>query len=332
MIRGESFPAGSLSRRRFVQLAGASGLGILTGAGRLGASGEVESIAVAEGTWGRIEKLGEGIWAVASTPLAHDDWTTLCNGGIVAGENRVLVIESFAGPEGARLVAEQARQLCGRWPTDVIVTHYHGDHANGFEGFADGDNRPALWMTAETQKWIRNEDAKRDPAPAPLRRELLEAAMLLDPEEVIHWQLGGLDLTIHPRRGHTASDVTVELDEPGVVFCGDLVWNQMFPNFRDTLPSALSASVRSLQRDSATDYVPGHGPLASAADVALFIDLIDSVEIASRTAIEKGNSAAQAAAGFSLSQPLRDWHLFRESYFEVAIGAWYKELGIDPMG
>ncbi len=56
MIRGESFAAGSLSRRRFAQLVGASGLGILTGAGRLGASGEVESTTVAEGTWGRIEE------------------------------------------------------------------------------------------------------------------------------------------------------------------------------------------------------------------------------------------------------------------------------------
>ena len=333
MIRRMNLAAGDLSRRRFVQLASATGLGLLTGSDRLAfASLDVQGSTVADGPWGRIVKLGEGVWSVISTPLVHDDWTTLCNGGIVAGKDRVLVIESFAKPAGARLVSEHARELCGEGPTDVLITHYHGDHANGLEGFAAVDSRPVIWMTATTQKLIRDADGQAEQSPTPLRQEMLDTATLIDPEAVMDLDLGGLELKIHPRRGHTASDVTVELEEPSIVFCGDLVWNQMFPNFRDTLPSALSESVRALGRERATAYVPGHGPLAGNADVARFVDLIDAVEAAALEGIEKGNPAAEAAAGFHLPQALEDWHLFQESYFEIAIGAWYKEKAIDPTG
>jgi glyoxylase-like metal-dependent hydrolase (beta-lactamase superfamily II) len=331
MIPTTILVAGALSRRQFVHLASASGLGLFAGATRLqSASRQSQSSRVAAGPWGHIERLGEGIWAVVSTPLAHDDWTTLCNGGIVAGSDRVLVIESFAAPAGARLVAQQARELSGRWPTDVLVTHYHGDHANGLEGFAAGDSRPVIWMTATTRKLIVEADRHRDESLDPLRKEMLDSARLIDPEAVLQLNLGDIGLQIHPRRGHTSSDVTVELEQPSIVFCGDLIWNQMFPNFRDTLPSALSKSLRSLRREAATTYVPGHGPLATDAAVGRFADLIDSVEAAARKAIENGTPAVEAAAEYRIPEALEDWHLFRESYFEVAIGAWFKELGIDP--
>ena len=333
MMRDRNTTLGTFSRRRFAQLAGASGLGLLIGGDRLAlASDAVESSRVAEETWGHIDRLGKGVWAVVSTPLADDDWTTLCNGGIVAGEDRVLVIESFARPEGARLVAEQARELAGRWPTDVLLTHYHGDHANGLEGFVAEGASPAIWMTETTRNLVVEADGRRDDSPDPRRGELLAAANLIGPDDVLHLDLGGLAVKLHPRRGHTASDVSVELDEPSVVFCGDLLWNEIFPNFRDTLPTALSESVGFLRRAAKTVYVPGHGPLASEADVARFADLLELVEVGARRAIEEGKSVAQAAAELRLPQPLANWHLFRDNYFEVAIGSWYKELGVDPAG
>jgi glyoxylase-like metal-dependent hydrolase (beta-lactamase superfamily II) len=333
MIHDRSRLPGSLSRRRFVQLAGVSGLGLFAGARHPAlASDELASTRVAEGTWGHIDRLEPGVWAVVSTPLAHDDWMTLCNGGIVAGKERILVVESFARPEGARLVAETARELTGRWPTDVLVTHYHGDHANGLEGFAAEGSTPTIWMTQTTRDLVLEADGRREDSPDALRGELLAGASLIGPDGALSMDLGGVSVKLHPRRGHTASDISVELDEQGVIFGGDLIWNKIFPNFRDTLPTALSESVGSLRREAETAYVPGHGPLASGTDVTRFVDLIDLVEAAARRAIEGGKSAAQAAAEYRLPQPLEDWHLFRDNYFEVAIGSWYKELGIDPAG
>ena len=51
----------------------------------------------------RVEKLAEGVWTVISTPMGPGGFqpTTVSNGGIVKGKDRVLAIEGFNTPAGA---------------------------------------------------------------------------------------------------------------------------------------------------------------------------------------------------------------------------------------
>ena len=289
--------------------------------------GATVSKIVANEAWGRIEQLAEGIWAVVSTPLANNDWTTLCNGGIIAGRDRVVTIEGYAKPAGAKWVAERARDLTGRWPTDVVVTHYHGDHTNGLSGYGAEEERPQVWLTAKTLELVREGDIRRELPPVSVRAEMLEGARILDPEQSTELDLGGLSISLHPRRGHTASDVTIELDEPSVVFFGDLLWNRLFPNYRDTIPTALSQSIRTGLRERETSYIPGHGPRPEPGELESYLNLVDEIEAVGRRSFEKGVSPAEAAADFKLPESVSDWTLFNDSYFEVAIRAWNKELG-----
>ena len=106
-------------------------------------NGRTRGRVVAQESFGRLERVGEGLWAFVSTPLGGD-FTTVCNGGIIAGRDGVLVIEAFQTPEGAGWIAEKARELTGKWPTHVLVTHYHGDHTGGVEGFSSGAGHPAV--------------------------------------------------------------------------------------------------------------------------------------------------------------------------------------------
>ena len=69
---------------------------------------------------------------------------------------------------------------------------------------------------------------------------------LLPAERETELDLGGRRVRIVPRQGHTASDLTVEVGDPRVVFCGDLVWIGLFPNFVDATPSRQTAHVRAL--------------------------------------------------------------------------------------
>ncbi|MCP4659025.1 MAG: MBL fold metallo-hydrolase, partial [bacterium] len=251
-------PRPTLSRRELVMLL--SALAALP-ARRLFAEEKI-----AAKPWGRPEQIGEGIWAVVSTPLAEDDWTTLCNGGLVAGKERTLAVDAYARPAGAAWVGGLARELAGRWPTDVVITHYHGDHVNGLAGFLSPEKpRPRVWITAATLELVRQADAESEAEPDPTRTEMLEQVTILAADEPTELDLGGRKVKIHPRSGHTASDVTVEIDDPSVVFFGDLVWNRMFPNYRDATPTLLSQSVRAAVRKRPTVNVPGHGPLADAA-------------------------------------------------------------------
>ncbi len=314
----------TLSRRRFLTLTAAGSAGLAFGLPRPG--GAEVSLAVKE-AWAGFATLGENVWAVASTPMESNDWRTGANGGLVAGAERVLAIESFVETRGAAWVAEVAKELTGRRPTDVLISHFHGDHANGLAGYAEGGDAPQLWVTRTTLDLINEADAQRDAPEDPVRRAMLEAAKIIDASGATDLDLGGRKVAIHPRRGHTPSDVTVEIEDPSIVFGGDLLWNGFFPNYRDTIPSPFSASVRAARRERETIYVPGHGALADGAATGQLLTLLDAVETAGRAAHEKGMSAADAAKDFSLPEEVSDWVLFNERYFEVAIGRWLMELG-----
>ena len=69
--------------------------------------------------------------------------------------------------------------------------------------------------------------------------------------------------------GHTASDVVARV-EAEVTFCGDLVWNDLFPNYMDASPIQLRESVTALIAKPSKVVVPGHGPMPSPDQLSLY--------------------------------------------------------------
>src|SRR6201999_2914136 len=98
-------------------------------------------------------KVSDGVWALISTPLNGDN-TTVSNGGIIVGRNVVLAIEGFNQPQGAVWLTTKARELTGRWPTHVALTHYHSDHANGVAGYLTATDHPVIRSTARTRDLV----------------------------------------------------------------------------------------------------------------------------------------------------------------------------------
>jgi glyoxylase-like metal-dependent hydrolase (beta-lactamase superfamily II) len=276
---------------------------------------------VAREPFGALEKVADGVWALVSTPLGGDR-TTLSNGGIIAGRNGVLAIEGFNLPQGAEWLAGQARQLTGKWPTHVVLTHYHADHTNGVAGYQTGGH-PAIHVTERTRDLVTTKNLPVDAA----RSAVLSGVELLPTNGATTIDLGGRSVRVIPRGGHTDSDVTLELEDPAVVFCGDLVWSGMFPNYVDAQPSRLAAAVRALRRSSRdTIYVPGHGAVARVADFDRYVSMLDEVEQGARRAYASGVSAADAGASFALPASLGEWVLFSKAFYPRAFEAWYREL------
>jgi len=277
---------------------------------------------VAGEPFGNLEKVSDGVWALISTPLTGDR-TTLSNGGIIAGRNAVLAIEGFNQPQGATWLAGKARELTGRWPTHVALTHYHSDHANGVAGYLSESQHPSLRATERTRALIVERNKPADDA----RTAALQDAVLLSPTDAASLDLGGRVVRIIPRSGHTDSDISLELEDPSIVFCGDLFWNAMFPNFVDAIPTKLAASVRALRRTRDTVYVPGHGAIGRVTDYDRYVSMLDEVEHAARRARAANISAADAGKDFHLPAALGEWTMFSPVFFQRAFEAWYRELG-----
>ena len=281
---------------------------------------------VAREPFGTLEKVADGVWAHVSTPL-EGNRTTVSNGGIIAGRDGVLAIEGFQTPAGAQWLAGKAKELTGKSPTHVVLTHYHADHANGVAGYLAGPEKPPIRSTARTRDLVIE---RNQTPPDEARVAAVKGAIILSPTDGTTLDLGGRTVRLIPRGGHTDSDVTVELDDPGVVFCGDLVWNKMFPNFVDTVPTRMAASVRALKRkQNATVYVPGHGPVARNADLDRYLAMFAAVEAAARKAHAAGISAEDAGSTFTMPESVGMWALFNPAsaaFYQRAFAAWYKEL------
>jgi glyoxylase-like metal-dependent hydrolase (beta-lactamase superfamily II) len=315
-----------MNRRSFVQRAGGCAAHLLwmsAGAGpvtrRLFAAprGRV----AAQEPWGRLEEVGPGMWAMISTPLAGERggpaWRTICNGGIIAGTSEVLAIEAFASVDGARWLADEALRLTSRRPTVGVVTHFHGDHCGGLPGYRADPWRMEVRATSKTRELLADQPALPD-------------ALLPGTGGEVALDLGGRTVRITSRTGHTASDVTLAVDDPHVVWCGDLVWNGMFPNYVHATPSLKAASVRALVREGADRYVPGHGALARRGDLERYLGLLDDVEAAARAALERGDPLDQAADAYRIPPGLGEWTMFSPRYFRVAFEAWRRELAGSP--
>jgi glyoxylase-like metal-dependent hydrolase (beta-lactamase superfamily II) len=273
---------------------------------------------VAAERWGRLERVAEGVWALVSTPL--EDRTTLCNGGIVAGRAGVVVVEGFASRAGARWMIDQATRLTRRRPTHVALTHYHSDHTGGLSEL--GRDVANVVGTDVTRDLIRERNAG---PPVDLLRDMV----ILQGRRPTEVDLGDRSLILVPRRGHTDSDVTVEIPDVRVAFCGDLVWNGMFPNYVDASPSRLSREVRIMRASGAATYVPGHGALTDVTGLDDYIGLLDHVEEEARRAFERGMSAEEAGASYRLPNGLEHWTLFSPTYFARAIERWMVELSAE---
>ena len=276
---------------------------------------------VADSAFASVELVTPGVWGVYSKPL-EGGFDTLCNGGIVAGEERVLAFDSYARPSGAEWVINQTKELTGRAPTDLVLSHHHGDHVGGIGTFSTRADGLRIWLTSS----IRDRVASGQVGAA---KEALEGAEVLATGETAEVDLGGISVELTAHSGHTESDLvaTAVTASHRVQFAGDLIWNRLFPNYMDARPTELESTVAKLLGASADTVVPGHGPSPTVTELQAYAKVLDAVEELARAGHEAGKSAAEAASGFALPGELGEWTLFNPRYFETAVGAWYKQLG-----
>lgn len=243
----------------------------------------------------QLQKTGDRVWAA----IVNDAGLAGGNAGFVIGDDGVLVIDTFQDPRPARVLLSEIRKLTPLPIRFVVNTHYHLDHVNGNDVFAAAG--ATIVAHRNVRAWMRTENIKMlDPPVTPEKKARVASLTLPTVVHDSHLDLflGGRRVHVRYYPGHTGSDSVVSIPDAHVVFCGDMLWKDHIPNLIDASTGAWIESLDAMQKDyGPSTWVPGHGSIASGADVLVFrkylTDLRANVQRA-QAAGKSGDALVQA--------------------------------------
>ncbi len=263
---------------------------------------------VADGVWAAIHRLGG--WAVG-------------NAGIIDLGGVTLLFDTFLTPAAADDLAAAALALTGRAPAAIVLSHFHNDHVRGTQVFpgvpvvATGATRRLIDTLGREELASDLEHAAHQHARAaamvdadhPAQRAYavyFESywAGLVASAPTVTLQLPTITfedlLEIHGSRrtarvislgaGHTPDDAVLVLEDDGVVFCSDLLFVGCHPYLADGDPDGWLRALDTLGTYGPARFVPGHGPVGTAADVRALADHIHGLRATAAQLLRDGAS------------------------------------------
>ncbi len=186
------------------------------------------------------------------------------NIGVSAGEDGILIIDDQYAPLAGRIKTALAA-LGSDTPKFVLNTHFHGDHTGSNAEF--GMN--SIIVAHEN---VRSRLVGSDSAASAL------PVITYDDDVSVHFN--GEEITlIHMPAGHTDTDSIVLFAESNVVHMGDHFFNGSFPFVDLASGGTVQGYINNLEKAMAwieedTRVIPGHGPLASKADLLAFYNVV----------------------------------------------------------
>ena len=220
------------------------------------------------------------------------------NLGLSVGEDAVFVIDDQFAPLTPKIQAAIAK-LSSEPVKFVLNTHWHFDHTGGNENLGKAG---AIIVAHEnvrkrlsTEGFIEFLGMKTKPEPK-------VALPVVTFTRDITFHLNGDELVVtYAPRAHTDGDSMVRFSKSNVVHMGDTFFNKLYP-FIDASSggtvAGVLAAVDGVLRTAGDDtkIIPGHGPLASKADLKAYRDMLAAVSGTIRGQIKTGKTLEQVIA------------------------------------
>jgi len=111
-------------------------------------------------------------------------------------------------------------------------------------------------------------------------------------DQAVDLYLGSREIHVRSFPGHTGSDSIVLIPDAQVVFAGDLFWRNMLPNMIDASTKPWIATLETLATNAGYVFVPGHGDLGAAQDVAAFRGYLVTLQTLVSEARAQGKTGA----------------------------------------
>ena len=227
------------------------------------------------------------------TVIAPDLWMLAGIGSnvtVIGTREGTIVVDSMTLVRQGVRIHERAVALAGKPVVALVNTHYHLAHTHGNPGFPVGTK---VVSTDRTLDHLRTRDAAWwADSPA---KDLLPNYTFRDT-----WSARYGEKTIraiHPGPGHTDGDLVLLLVEDRVLVAGDLFFNGYYPNIDLEAGGTVAGWPQTLDRVLALDFdtvVPGHGPLATRADLERFRAFMSSLWEQTAAVVARGGTLAEA--------------------------------------
>jgi cyclase len=201
------------------------------------------------------------------------------NVGVSVGDDAVFVIDDQFAPLAPKIKAAIAR-ISNKPVQFLLNTHFHYDHTGGNEAFGtDGalivahDNVRRRMSSEQLLGFTGTRQAASPKAALPVVTVANE----------IRFHVNGDELhAFHVPRAHTDGDLIVHFSKGDVVHMGDVFFNGFYPFIDGSSGGTADGVVAAADRVLAlatdkTKIIPGHGPLASKADLLAYRQMLAAV-------------------------------------------------------
>ncbi len=226
------------------------------------------------------------------------------NIGVSAGADGVYLIDDQYAPLSEKIMAA-VKAISDKPIKYVVNTHWHGDHTGGNENFG----KAGAAIIAHDNVRARMEKGG----------ELKAFSMVVPPaaagalpvitfsDKVTLHQNGEAARIMHMEPGHTDGDAIIHWPAANVIHTGDTFVNGWFPFIDTSSGGTLNGIIKTAETvlalaDDKTKIIPGHGPLASKADLQKFHAMLLTV----RERVTAAKKAGKTAEAWAASEPFAD--------------------------
>jgi glyoxylase-like metal-dependent hydrolase (beta-lactamase superfamily II) len=208
-----------------------------------------------------------------------------------------LIDDQFA-PLTAKIKAAIAR-LTKKPVRFVLNTHWHFDHTGGNENLGKAG---ALIVAHENVRRRMSAEGligflgmKIPPSPKP-------ALPVVTFTQDVTFHINGDEVAAyHVPKAHTDGDAIVHFRKSNVVHMGDTFFNRLYPFIDTSSGGTVDGMIAAADRvlgivGDQTKIIPGHGPLASKADLKAYRDMLATVSERVRNQIKAGKKLDEVIA------------------------------------
>ncbi|MGD8326071.1 MAG: MBL fold metallo-hydrolase [Sphingomonadales bacterium] len=239
------------------------------------------------------EKVGDHIYALFGAGG---------NIGVSAGDDGVFVIDDQFDELNEKIVTA-IRDISDKPIRFLVNTHWHGDHSGGNEAFATKQHT-LIFAHDNVRKRMSQSNDRGDGNVIPASPE--EALPVITFSEANTFHLNGEAVkAIHIAHAHTDGDAIVHFTKSNVIHMGDTYFNGGFPyidvDSGGNVYGMIEAADKALSlADDETRIIPGHGEMATKADLQSYRDMLALVVSRAEALVEEGKTLDEIkSAGIS---------------------------------